>query len=595
MKKYIKNIALVSLLSVATTACNDSFLDRTPTHNLNDNSYWNTLTDLETYNKGIYNEAGSNYYYHFMNGFTHTAWSSSYLSAPFHEAKSDNFASMVSSHSYATEVAAGKNIIPSSPQYGGWYWTLLRRINVSLANSSKVDASEDAINMYNGEALFFRAWFYLDKVQRFGDVPYVTIPLETDSEELYGARDPRCDVMDNVLADINKAIDYLPIDWGDGEVRVNRGVALALKSRICLYEGTFRKYHGLGDYEDYLKEAVSASEELMGSDYSYGIYNTGNPASDYAALFNSDDLSGNEEMIFYRQYVSGLLAHRMCGYLSAHKTTGATKDFVEDFLCLEADGSALPVSLSTSFNDDSMDDEFDNRDARLAQTILRPSQKSDILLTSTANYPSVQGMSGGGALTGYMLIKYYDKEQDVKGYGKETHDAPLFRYAEVLLNLAEAKAELGTLSQTDLDNTVNLIRARAGLPDLTMDPVMDPKYEDEGLSAVLIEIRRERRCELSFEQLRFTDLMRWKWGTRLNQRYLGMRFEPEWFEEEAFEGSDPSLVILYEDTATGKHYVDPYAGTTYEDRSFDEDKNYYYPIPISAISLNSNLEQTTNW
>ena len=96
-------------------------------------------------------------------------------------------------------------------------------------------------------------------------------------------------------------------------------------------------------------------------------------------------------------------------------------------------------------------------------------------------------MTGWESATGYHVIKYYIAEQDMKGYGNETHDAPLLRYAEVLLNLAEAKAELGTITQSDLDRTVNVIRDRAGMPHLTLNPVMDPKYAAEGLSALLLK------------------------------------------------------------------------------------------------------------
>ena len=102
----------------------------------------------------------------------------------------------------------------------------------------------------------------------------------------------------------------------------------------------------------------------------------------------------------------------------------------------------------------------------------------------------------------------------------------MLRYAEVLLNLAEAKAELGTITQSDLDRTVNVIRDRAGMPHLTLNPVMDPKYAAEGLSSLIIEIRRERRVVLCFEDTRYQDLMRWKWGKRLANRVLGLRCEP---------------------------------------------------------------------
>ena len=205
-------------------------------------------------------------------------------------------------------------------------------------------------------------------------------------------------------------------------MRVTKGAALALKSRICLYEGTYRKYHGLGDYENFLQEAVKASEALMAMK-KYEIYNTGNPDRDYATLFTSDDLTDNKEVILFRKYVAGLLGHRLCGYLVA-SGNGATKDFVADFLCIEPDGSAKPVALSETFNDDEYENVLDNRDPRLTQIVLDPRHSKEILYNKDKFiFPRVAGMTGWESATGYHVIKYYIAEQDMKGYGNETHDS----------------------------------------------------------------------------------------------------------------------------------------------------------------------------
>lgn len=598
MKKLIYNIAILATASLLGTSCNDSFLERTPTNDLNDQSYWNTENDLEVYNNGIYDEASDDDKYRFMIGHSKNAWNSSYTATFWRDVQTDNYVSKSNSnHTSYLKIAAGKETIPSDPTAGGWYFNLLRRINVFFENYQNAEGSQEIKLRYAGEAHLFRAWFYLDKVQMYGDVPYLDKPLNTGSEELYGPRTPRKEVMDHVLDDINKACEYLPVDWGkDKTGRVDKGTALALKSRICLYEGTYRKYHKLGDSEKFLNEAVKASEDLMALK-KYSIYNTGNPDKDYATLFTSDDLDGNSEVIFYKKYVAGLLGHRLCGYLVG-SGTGATKDFVEDFLCKEADGSALPVSLSQSYNDESIENELDNRDPRLTQIVLDPRQSKEILYNRAQFiFPRVAGMTGWESATGYHVIKYYSAEQDAKGYGNETHDAPLFRYAEVLLNLAEAKAELGTITQTDLDNTVNLLRDRAGMPHLTMNPVVDPKYKDEGITPLLVEIRRERRVELCFEDTRYQDLMRWKQGQKLAKPVLGMRFEPSYFDLPRFnpaEGkADPERVVLTE--VNGKHYINVFAGTDWEKRSFDEEKNYLHPIPKNVIGKNPAILQNPNW
>ena len=259
MKRICKYM-IMGAVALSMTACNDSFLDRTPTNDLNDNAFWNTTSDLETYCNGIYNEAASNGTYRFMIGFHSDAYSVKVTGPYSMEAMSDNFATMDGSQTWASAVAAGIENQPSgNPSYASWTWNLLRRINVFMANYDRVQTDESAKLPYVGEALFFRAWFYLYMVQNYGDVPLVTIPLETNSPELYGERTPRKEVMAQVLKDINDACTYLPAEeWGAN--RLTRGAALALKARIGLYEGTYRKYHKLGDEAEFLNACVEVDE-----------------------------------------------------------------------------------------------------------------------------------------------------------------------------------------------------------------------------------------------------------------------------------------------------------------------------------------------
>ncbi len=606
MKRICKYM-IMGAVALSMTACNDSFLDRTPTNDLNDNAFWNTTSDLETYCNGIYNEAASNGTYRFMIGFHSDAYSVKVTGPYSMEAMSDNFATMDGSQTWASAVAAGIENQPSgNPSYASWTWNLLRRINVFMANYDRVQTDESAKLPYVGEALFFRAWFYLYMVQNYGDVPLVTIPLETNSPELYGERTPRKEVMAQVLKDINDACTYLPAEeWGAN--RLTRGAALALKARIGLYEGTYRKYHKLGDEAEFLNACVEACEQLM--KMGYEIYDTGNPNKDYTTLFTTDDLSSNKEVIFYRKYAAGLKRHRMCGY-TVNLRNGGTKDFVDDYLCLDADGVARPVALSHDYSNDTPEQEFANRDPRLSQTFLAPGNDAAKALFEDGNlgkftFPRLGNMTNWPTLTGYHAIKYYIREQDKKGFNEETHDYPLFRYAEVLLNYAEAKAELGQCTQDVLDETINVLRDRVDMPHLTVNPEMDPKYAKYGLDALLIEIRRERRVELSFEYLRYQDLMRWSWGDKLKERVLGMRLEDSAFSDPRYDGNitkagssnagkNPVYVFVAED---GKQYIDAYGGTNYavERRSFDPAKDYLRPIPSSAIAANPALGQNPGW
>lgn len=585
MKNKIEYI-VISLCSLMVFSCNDSFLERNPTHDLNDNSFWSSANDLKVFNNGIYSLMGANGDYNFYNGFGENFSRSSNASVVAMETQSDNFSSNSAEYQKFTRIAAGQETVPNNPVEGGWKWGLLRSCNVFLANYHKAIASETLKNQYAGEVYFVRAWFYLDKVQKFGDVPYISIPLETDSPELYGARNPRMAVMDSVLRDINKAIEYLPEAWSsDHPDRIDKWTALALKSRVCLYEATFRKYHNQGNHEAYFNEAIDAALQLMNSGW-FEIYNTGNVHNDYRTLFTSDDLSGNKEILYARKYNQDLY-HRISRYI-VQLRTGVTKDLVDDFLCIEEDGTAKPVGLSNIYSDNSIESVFDNRDPRMKQIIMDP-REEDKYLQSDDGYPRLSGMSGWESTTGYHFIKYYVWEQNQSL--QETHDAPLFRYAEVLLNYAEALAETGKITQADLDKSINLIRKRAGLPDLTLEPEMDPKYASEGLSPLIIEIRRERRVELCFEQLRYQDLMRWKKGSYLAKKVLGMRFEES-------DRNDPRYEKV-EDVRTaeidGKKYIDVFAGSDFGNRTFDENKHYFHPIPVNVISKNSNIKQNVGW
>lgn len=593
MKTYkIKNIVWALFALLTFTCCNDSFLDRKPFENMTDGKYWRTAEDLKAYTNGLYNEAGNNGQNVFMLGHGNGGYNSSYISTMAMEAQTDNVASLVSTQNVYTKVAAGLETVPSGQSRGGWYWDFLRRCNFFLENYDRTPIDELTKKRYAGEAYFFRAWFYLDKVQVYGDVPLVTKALTEESPELFEKQHPRKEVMAQVLSDIDKAIDYLPEAWPSTHPdRANKYAALALKSRICLYEGTYNKYHNLGEYQTWLEEAADAAKQIIDSK-KYQVYNTGKPDQDYRTLFISPDLHGNPEVIMSRTYSTPGLAHRISGYIVS-QSYGPTKDFVDDFLCIEPDGSAKPVALSQTFNDDVYENVFNNRDPRLTQTVLDPRQEKDILNTQLG-YPFLKGMGQSWqSPTGYHFIKFYEYNDFLRGQDQEINDYPLFRYAEVLLNYAEALAELGTLDQNGLDATINLLRDRAGMPHLTTNPTMDPKYAGEGISSLLVEIRRERRVELSFEQSRYQDLMRWKKGSYLAKRYLGMRLEDEDRVEDArFEKANVSTIEV-----DGKKYIDSYAGTDYAvgSRTFDESKHYLHPIPTNVLAKNPKLVQNPGW
>ncbi len=593
MKRILYYITLLSLVCFIQ-GCNDSYMDRTPMGDLTGEDVWTTELGLKSYNNGTYNEFAK---LDLAAGFGIDPYDSQTRSVHAQYSRTDDYASKVSQHQEYVEMAAGIGTVPVDPTRFTWDWTLLYRCNYFFENYNQAESLDQKIkDKYAGETHFFRAWFYFDKVQKYGDVPLVLKVLNINSPELYEERNPRKEVMDAVLKDITDACDKLPTSW-DGDIsRVTKWTALALKSRICLYEGTYRKYHQLGDEKEFLDEAYKAAEELIAKG-PYRLYSTGDVKSDLRSIFVQTDLMQSPqavEVILGKVYQTPNLGHAMSDYLQ-RGNIGATKSLAEDYLCLDADGKARPVALSTSFKDENIEDFFINRDPRLAQTLLDPRDGEKIFGKITPKgYPLLTGMSSfNSTISGYNYIRCYDKDDFAKQYGNHVNDYPVIRYAEVLLNFAEAACELGKDPNEYLPRSINLLRARAGMPNMEANPQMDPKYASEGISSLLVEIRRERRIETVMEDLRYHDLMRWKKGSYLAQPVLGMRILPSDLEKGGrYEGAAIKTV-----TVNGKDYIDVYAGTQYasDKRVFNETKDYLRPIPLNALAKNPNLKQNPNW
>jgi len=577
-----RHITILVILSLAFSACNDEFLDRIPMDEISPQTFFQTEEELNTY----------------VNSFYGLLPGEQIFSADF---SSDN----VEKKSFDI-VVAGQHTVETDASEAGWNWGILRDINFFLANYDRnTELDPEVQDHYAGIARFFRAWFYFDMVKRFGDVPWYEQPLETDDEALFKGRDSRQMVMDNVLADLDFAIANTSASTP--LMTINKWCALALKSRVALYEGTYEKYHGISDGIDYLQEAVSASEELMNSG-EFALFTTGSPEQDYQQLFLLEDANPSE-VILARVYDAGLQAfHRGTNeFISPTlNAPGLTKSLINTYLM--ADGT--PFTAQAGYDTMMFYTETQNRDPRLAQTIRTPGYTrigSDEVLVPDFN----------NARTGYQVIKYVlDPFYDIN-FNVSTNDLPIFRYAEVLLNFAEAKAELGTLTQGDLDISINLIRERAGMPamelaNLMVDPVLEARYNNVSgaQQAAILEIRRERRVELVLEGFRYDDLMRWREGDLLAETFNGMYF-PEIGEidldrngtidlvlaEEIPEEQLPDVqywrlgeVFVLSEGNSGMINVHPTITKT-----FDPARHYLFPLPRTEILLNPNLEQNPGW
>lgn len=500
---------------------------------------------------------------------------------------------------------------------GGWSWTNLRNINYFLTNApqaaQKAGVLESAIQNYVGIARFFRAWFYFNMVKTYGDVPWYSQPLDpSDSAELYKPRDSRTLVMDSVLADLNYACNHIDSTKDNTCSQITKWVALAFKSRVCLFEGTFREYHPELNLQStsamWLQQAADAAQEIMQS----GLYkihvNPATPTMSYRELFiNENGAPPSDEVMLADDCSSALTVFNDANWYFTSPTYGIrlslTKQFINTYL--DIDG--------TSFTDKPGYDtipfwnEVKNRDLRLQQTI----RMQGYARANGAPTPPDFSYT----MTGYQPIKFTLASTTTDGVAQNDNSIPLIRYAEVLLNYAEAKAELGTFTQADWDATIKVLRERAGITNTSMpttaDPYLQKTYFPDISNPVLLEIRRCRGIELALEGFRFDDLLRWGLGNLLEMPYEGMYV--------------PAMNTLYDLNGDGTPDVDFVSATpankkpgviyitidnsqmklsngtsgnllwlTNQTKEWDNYK-YYYPIPFNQIVLNPNLKQNPGW
>lgn len=571
----------------------ENFLNQPPYDEFTDEEYWQTEDQARTYMYGFYTSVFSGY----GSGFSH----GSFLMG---QTSNDDFASDVK------QLDLTPLSVPESD--GSWSFANIRKANYVLENIDRIDATVAAKNHWRGVARFFRACYYSNLVFRYGDVPwYDRVPKFSNTKEdmdyIYKNRDPRVYVDSCIMADFQYAMDS--VRDNDGKLQVNKYVVAAMASRFMLREGTFLKYHNLDlDMAEQCLTMAKAAAEMVMKSGKYAI------APSYKSLFVSDDLGGNTEVIMYRQYVDGVISHSTLTYSFTESQAGLSRSLAEAFVTNEG----LPVySANANWVAPTAKEFFTNRDPRLSMCI-RPNPKDSNLYC----IKGIENQPFNYALSGYSWNKFMDDSKAITpeatwNGSKNVTDAPCLRYAEVLLNYAEAAYELHlmskyTFTQADLDKSINLIRARADvkLPALQMagdQPAIngvtfdDPKRlaieekADGGITdALLWEIRRERRVELCLEGFRLNDLKRWckldyLWnGCNPDIRY-GAYIRLKDYPTKAAE-------IVLEDPNATEGYI---LRNTAEERSRPIKRNYINPIPSNQITLYEakgyTLSQNTEW
>ncbi|WP_447640720.1 MULTISPECIES: RagB/SusD family nutrient uptake outer membrane protein [Chitinophagaceae] len=593
---------IASFLALGTSC--KKVLDKTPQDAITDLNFWTSVDNLKLYCNNFY--------------------TSLYVPDQLADQQSDNcVANSPNSYLY------GDNAVPASG--GGWAisdWSNIRNTNYFLTHYQQVVDDPAKINQYVGEIRFFRANEYFNKVKSFGDVPWINKDLNTnDTSFLYKSRTPRQTVIDSVIADLNFAVNNLPTPDKAELGRLHKYAALQMLARVNLYQGTWMKYRNVSGWDTYLKNAVAAAQQIMNSGL-YSIprptalyyYKNGNLVDSktntyadkdyplyYREQFITEDLTSNKECVLPKIYIVNVLTSGLSRSVGG---IGISKDFVEDFLC----DDGLPIALSSRYKgDDSVAVEFQNRDPRLRNILdnrflpsflNNGSPTSDYLCPINSSVP-----------TGYQSYKFKSPIPQQNEANQTTYDMFVFRYAEVLLIDAEALAELGTIAQTDLDNTINQLRARMDDPSLpggkmarlTMNPPADPNATTitgksrygYTLSPLIYEIRRERRIELAFDGFRWDDIVRWNAGKLIEnpKTVYGIVASPQvqteynnYFNTNVFQGLN--MTTFKDWDGKTKQVISPYTRAM---RVWN-DKLYLNPIPLDQITLGQgSLIQNPGW
>lgn len=548
MKNLINNkIIWVVLVAggLMLHACSKK-LDLAPESQLSDANFWKSTNDLVL---------ACNYLYSYLPGIESNSsaiWSDDgYANAP-------------------NTISDGSRTVPSTS--GDWSnrYALIRACNNILEKSVNVPGDANIIRRYKGEAWFFRAMAYAELVKRFGDVPLILRTFDVNDTLTQAYRTSRLQVIEIIYQDLDSAIAVLPkasnlsaAEYG----RITSNAALALKAKVGLFEGTRNKYHGLGDASKHLQAALKACDTLMTLGHSLYTY-TAKPDSSYFYLFQYAGVGrANKENILVRLY-----GENATNNISNHNYTRAyleqglvtpTRAVMDAYLYKDG----LPVGVSPlQLPQDSTMAEFIDRDPRVWMTVFK---KTDWFVSSRYQ-PTFQF-----APTGYKVRKYFvgDDWTPQRSY---VHNI-IIRYAEILLIYAELKYEIdGTIADADLDKSINLLRARAKMPNLT-----NVFVSANGLN-MKEEIRRERRVELAFESdFRYWDLIRWKTAEiELPKAVKGTKLFPAEQNGATSMVTDPNGFVIVQDASK---------------RSFQPARDYWWPLPTRDLGLDLNLTQNLNW
>lgn len=501
-------------------------------------------------------------------------------------------------------------------------YTYIRNVNFLINNFGNCKETGAAMNQCIGEAYYFRAWYYYQMFVNYGELTWIDEVLDPVQEQMERPRDSRTMIADKILADLDVAIENLGEKNNSATMRVHKDVARALKSEVALFEGTWEKYHkakGTPFYDksvtdekinNYLQQAADAAKAVIDR----GVWSiaTGNTQTAYRDLFITLDLSTNKEVLWWKKYdASDNIGHSVTRYLNqGGGITGASLSLVDDYLT--ADGrpfvGAERENAQKVYGNELLPTV---RDPRLSQTVCTPGQPLRPNNAYVFVRPPLDGNSYNQNTTGFSVLKYVEFNTTytptIDGEGKSQAPAIQYRYADILLNYAEALAELnGAANAAKIAAALKPLRDRVGMPAVDFDREYNTAsdYPFKDLDKYIQAVRRERRVEKAFEGSRLTDILRWAAADKLivNKTPLGALFtgsslETAYGNKLVYDQAANNNLFLSGKPGDAKRYIIPFNNKNYQNGwQFKLDRDYLYPIQSRMLSLTNNQwKQNPGW
>ena len=538
-------------------------------------------------------------------------------------------------HSAKTSIGTYEQGAYTTSTSTSWSWGSIRNVNYFIQYNTDPAVPETVRNNYTGIAKLFRAYLYYDKLINYGRVPWIDKPLDPTDEDLYKTQDSRDVIIRHIMEDLDYAAENITVTAiTPYSNTVNKWTALALKSRICLFEGTFRKYHASGSTygsqylegctisaNELLQAAADAALEVMNDGpyklHTGTVYEQGGRGA-YRDLFISDNPVTEEVMLAFTQNRDLSVLGEANWYYNSTSYgphLSMTRSFAKTYLNI--DGSIYNEKNAAGYK--SFAEETAGRDARMCQTIRGADYtRKDKSGTYVRTAPDMSL-----SLTGYQYTKYVMDDSGYDNGRTNDNDVPLMRFAEVLLNYAEAKAELGSITADDWSRTIGALRRRAGITggDLDTLPTVVDTYLQQTFypnvtSPVILEVRRERAIELILEGFRMNDLKRWACGSDWQTVPWDGVYIPGLDRPIDLNGDGTVDLYVTSDAdyqKTGQYKSvamilnkeqkavqvadDPSGGYVlgYELPRKWNDNMYLYPVPENVILKNDALKQNPGW